>query len=158
MTYATTLQGKNSTMKKLIATIILAASAFGQCDATLWNHVYNKSRLHVIKKCVTVTGTIDRACRKEHDGDWHCFLKVDKQFEYMLNSANMKHEFGDLVFEPICVNRPTQKDAVQACKGFSQSFPEIKVGNRVAVTGDYVLDAQHGHDELHVVYKVAKLP
>jgi hypothetical protein len=143
---------------KHIFVITFAASAFAQCDATLWNHVYNKSRLHVIKKCVTVTGTIDRACRKEKDGDKHCFLKVDKQFEYMLNSANMKHEFGDLVFEPICVNRPTQKDAVQACKGFSQSFPEIKVGNRVAVTGDYVNDTAHQHQELHPVSRVAKLP
>jgi len=143
---------------KHIFVLFISASAFGQCDATLWNHVYNKSRLHVIKKCVTVTGTIDRACRKEHDGDLHCFLKVDKQFKYMLNAANMKHQFGDLVFEPICVNRPTQKDAVQACKGFSQSFPEIKVGNRVAVTGDYVNDTAHQHNEQHPVYKVAKLP
>lgn len=145
-------------MKNLIAILILSASAFAQCGATLWNHVYNKSRLHVIKKCVTVTGTISRACRKEHDGDWHCFLKVDKKFESMLNAANMKHEFGNLVFEPICVKPPTQKDAIQACKGFKQSFPEIIVGNRVAVTGDYVLDAEHGHFEEHPVYKVAKMP
>ncbi len=143
-------------MKKLIAILILSASAFGQCDATLWNHIYHKPRLHVITKCVTVTGVIDRACRKEKDGDWHCFLKLDKQFEYMLNDMNRKKEFGDLVIEPICVKPPTQADAIQACKGFSQSFPAIVVGNRVSVTGDYVLDAQHGHNEIHPVSKITK--
>lgn len=143
-------------MKPLLI-LILSASAFGQCDTTLWNHIYHKPRLHVIKKCVTVTGTISRACRKEKDGDWHCFLKLDKQFESMLNDMNRKKEFGNLVIEPICVKPPTQTDAIQACKGFSQSFPEIKVGNHVAVTGDYVLDAQHGHMESHPVYKVEKI-
>jgi hypothetical protein len=144
-------------MKKILAILILSASASGQCDATLWNHIYHKPRLHVIKKCVTVTGTISRACRKEKDGDWHCFLKLDKQFESMLNAMNMKNEFGNLVIEPICVKPPTQADAIQACKGFSQSFPEIRVGNRVSVTGDYVLDTAHHHNELHPISKVEKI-
>jgi hypothetical protein len=143
-------------MKKILAILILSATALAQCDASLWNHIYNKSRLHIIKKCVTVTGTISRACRKEKDGDWHCFLKVDKQFESMLNAKNMANEFGNLVIEPICISPPTQADAIQACKGFSQSFPEIKVGNRVSVTGDYVLDTAHGHTEIHPISKITK--
>lgn len=143
-------------MKKILAILILSASAFGQCDATLWKHIYHKPRLHIIKKCVTVTGVISRACRKEKDGDWHCFLKLDKQFEFMLNDMNRKKEFGDLVIEPICVKPPTQADAIQACRGFSQSFPQIVVGNRVAVTGDYVLDTAHGHFEIHPISKITK--
>jgi len=144
-------------MKRLILLLLLSSAAFAQqCDATLWDHIYHKSRLHVLKQCVTVTGTIDRACRKEKDGDWHCFLKLDPQFEWMLNDGNRNKQFGDLVIEPICVTPPTQADAIDVCKGFSQNFPDIKVGNRVEVTGDYVLDAQHGHNEIHPISKLTK--
>lgn len=143
-------------MRTLII-LLLSASAFGQCDATIWNHIYHKPRLHVIKKCVTVTGTIDRACRKEKDGDWHCFLKLDKQFDFMLNDGNRKKQFGDLVIEPICVKPPTQADAVSVCKGFSQSFPAIVPGNRVSVTGAFVLDAAHQHAEIHPITKIKRI-
>lgn len=144
-------------MKALIV-LLLSASAFGQCDASLWKHIYHKPRLHVIKACTTVTGTIDRACRKEKDGDWHCFLKLDKQFEFMLNDGNIKKQFGDLVIEPICVKSPTQTDAISSCKGFAQKFPEIVPGNRVAVTGAYVLDTAHQHREIHPISKIRRLP
>ena len=32
------------------------------------------------------------------------------------SSANIKNQLGDLVVEPICVNKVTQADAVSACE------------------------------------------
>ena len=73
-----------------IEVVLWGTSAFGQsptCDDSLWQHVYNPSRLLVQKKCVTVTGTIVDATanqkthrkdgvRHEPDGDTHGWLKL----------------------------------------------------------------------------------
>jgi hypothetical protein len=60
----------------------------GQCDQTLWNHVYNPARLQIVDQCKTVSGTID-SIRVEPDGDFHIRLRVDPQFASMINSANI---------------------------------------------------------------------
>src|SRR5207245_5852239 len=52
------------------------SSSQGQCDQTLWNHVYNPTRLQIIDRCKTVTGTIE-SVKVENDGDFHIRLRVD---------------------------------------------------------------------------------
>jgi hypothetical protein len=77
-----------------------------KCDDALWNHVYHSHRLIVKQQCVTVTGTIVDATngkepdgvRHESDGDTHGWLKVDPQFENLLNPGNIHDEGGNLVF------------------------------------------------------------
>jgi hypothetical protein len=78
-------------------------SSIGQCDQTLWNHVYNPARLQVVDPCKTVTGIID-TIKVESDGDFHIQLRVDPQLASMINSANVNGQFGDLVLEPIRQN------------------------------------------------------
>lgn len=74
-------------MRILILFLIFASSTLAQkCDSSLWKHVYNPSRLIVKSQCVSVTGTIVDAthgkrksgCRAEADGDYHCWLKLNK--------------------------------------------------------------------------------
>jgi len=72
------------------------------CDARLWSHVYHPPRLIVKQQCISVTGTIVDASggkppdgvRHEKDGDAHGWLKVDSDFEKLLNAGNMSNEGG----------------------------------------------------------------
>src|SRR5205807_9146663 len=93
----------------------------GQCDQTLWNHVYNPARLQIVEQCKTVSGMVDDI-RVEADGDYHILLNLDPQFSDMINSANIAGEHGDLVVEPICMNPIEQTDALPVCDNFQQQL------------------------------------
>lgn len=121
----------------------------------LWGHVYNNHRLHPIEFNVTVSGTIEDY-KTEADGDKHTFLKLDIQYTYMLNKVNLTKQRGDLIVEPMCVSKVTQADAVKVCKHFKQNFPALQRGKHVCITGDYVLDVQHGHNEIHPVTSIVE--
>lgn len=126
----------------------------GQCDQTLWNHVYNPARLQIVDQCKTVSGTID-SIGVEPDGDFHIKLRVDPQFASIINSANINGQFGDLVLEPICQNPVTQPDAMAACANFHQGINIPGVGTHVTVTGSYVHDLEHGGwAEIHLVSSI----
>ena len=134
-----------------------------QCDATLWKHVYHgpsfatpRDRLKLIKKCITVTGTIVSAS-PEKDGDYHIRVRVDPQFKNLLNGKNNTGQKGFLVVEPMCAKKPTQQDTVDegVCNGFKQAlFKASMRDKRVSVTGDYVQDMEHGWREIHPVTSI----
>lgn len=137
------------------------------CDSTLWNHVYHPTRLMVKAACVTVTGTIVDATsgrqsdgvRHEADGDTHGWLKVDPQFESMLNAGNTSAEGGNLVFEIICRYPVTQKDAQSACSGYTDHVGLPAVGSHVSLTGTYVQDTFHAQwNEIHPVSSISVVP
>jgi hypothetical protein len=128
------------------------------CDQTLWNHVYNPTRLQVVDKCKSVTGIIESK-RVEKDGDFHIRVKLDPQFSNMINSANVQNQFGDLVVEPICVNKVTQADAISACQNFHQNISIPPIGSHVKIIGSYVLDKEHGSwAEIHPVTSITTIP
>ena len=134
-------------------TTTLTATANG-CDQSLWDHVYNPSRLQIIDSCKSVTGIID-SIRTEADGDFHIRLKLDSQFSNLINSANIKGQHGDMVVEPICINPVTQADAISSCKNYHQNISIPPVGTHVEVTGSYVLDKEHGGwAEIHPVTSI----
>lgn len=122
-----------------------------RCDAALWKHVYHAYRLHVISPCKTVTGTVETV-KREPDGDLHIGLQAGKD---LVNTANVRYQHGWLVIEAICEGAVTQADAVAACRGFSSPVRVPHPGQMVAVTGSYVLDADHGWLELHPVSSLA---
>jgi hypothetical protein len=127
-----------------------------RCDATLWRHIYHPSRLHVIDACRTVTGTVT-AVRQEADGDLHILLRPVRGERHLLDSANNSLEQGNLVLEPICVDAVSQSDAVGACSGFSHYVTPVSPGQRIIVTGSYVLDADHGWMEIHPITSITIL-
>jgi hypothetical protein len=130
------------------------SSLAGQCDQTLWNHVYSPARLQIVDQCKTVSGTIE-SVSVEQDGDFHIRLRVDPQFASMIKSANVNGQFGDLVLEPICENPVTQPDAIAACANFHQNINIPQVGTHVTVTGSYVHDLGHGGwAEIHPVTSI----
>lgn len=130
----------------------------GGCDESLNDHIYHPKRLQVLGACESVTGTwVDAShgknkdgCRHEADSDAHCFLKLDPGQKKYLNAKNISNEDGNLVIEPTCFYaRVTQEDAKAACKNWRQKITLPPVGAHVRVTGRWVLDAQHGHLEIH---------
>jgi hypothetical protein len=136
--------------------IAASESTLGKCDDSLWNHVYNPSRLQIVDKCITVTGIID-SIRSERDGDLHIRLKLDPSHSHLVNQANQENQFGDLVLEPICIGKVTQATAISACQNFHQNIDIPPVGSHVRVTGSYVLDKEHGEwAEIHPVTTIGK--
>lgn len=133
------------------------ASTASACDASLWNHVYHSYRLTVLKSCTTVTGTIDHIIH-EKDGDTHIRLKLDTAYTSMLNSKNVSDQYGDLVLEPVCEESPTQTDAIGACTGYRSDVVVPAVGTHVGVNGSYVLDTDHGWNEIHPVTSITVTP
>ena len=122
--------------------------AKANCDASLWTHVYRSERLRVVSACAVVTGTIEKKFR-ERDGDYHIRLRVDSQFEQMLNGKNRTAQNGTLVIEAVCQGRVLQVDAVASCRGFGKTWEIPAHGSHVRVTGPYVLDLDHGWMEVH---------
>ena len=140
------------------------------CDSNLWNHVYHSSRLIVKQQCIAVTGTMVDATatqsvrqpdgvRHEGDGDTHGWLKVDPEFQNLLNAGNMGAEDGNLVFEVICRFPVTQKDAQSACQGYTDHIVLPPVGSRVRIVGSYVQDTFHAKwNEIHPVTSITVIP
>ena len=124
------------------------------CDSSLWEHVYRRERLRVIEPCKVVEGRV-RHIQQEADGDLHIRLAVEDKS--LLTENNFSFQHGDLVVEVICVNPPTSRDAIEACRGFTQSLPIPTVGDSVRVIGAYVLDKQHSWTELHPVTQLELL-
>lgn len=138
------------------------------CDDTLWQHVYHSTRLIVKQQCITVTGTIVDATngkeadgvRHEADADTHGWLKLDSQYEGLLNPGNISNEGGNLVFEIVCkFVPPTQADAKPACATYSTSIQVPPIGSHVRVVGSYVRDTNHAQwMEIHPVTSITVIP
>src|SRR5881392_380219 len=99
----------------------------------------------------------DRGC--DSDGDTHGWLKVDPEFQNLLNAGNMSDEDGNLVFEVICRFPVTQKDARSACQGYTDHIVLPPVGSRVRLVGSYVQDTFHAKwNEIHPVTSITVIP
>jgi hypothetical protein len=134
---------------------ISSADNFGSCDTSLWKYIYHRDRLLLIKKCITVTGTIENI-RKEKDGDDHIQLKLDIGQDSLLTEKNREKQNGNLVVEIICMNYIKQEDAINVCV----NCPVVQVwphGSHVKVYGSYVIDKHHGWAEIHPVTKMELL-
>jgi uncharacterized protein YraI len=137
------------------------------CDPSLAHHVYHATRLIVKQECISVTGKIVDATagkrsdgvRKEQDGDTHGWLKVDAEFQNLLNAGNMSDEGGNLVFEIVCKFPVTQADAKAACQGYTDQVTLPPVGSHVRIVGTYVQDTFHAKwMEIHPVTSITVVP
>ena len=139
-------------------TTAVTTSSSNRCDQSLWNHVYQSSRLQIVNRCITVSGVIE-SIRAEPDGDSHIRLNLDSQFTKLINLANIKDQFGDLVLEPICQHTVIQPNAFFACNDFHQNINIPPIRAHVKVTGSYVLDTWHNKwAEIHPVSSITSLP
>ena len=142
----------NSPMSKAQSSYPVQQTSPG-CDDKLWNFVYDPTRLVVLDKCKTVTGTIVER-NADPDGDEHMLLKLDAGQEALLKKRNYSKKEGNLVIEAVCINNITRKRAMGACKGYVNNVQLPQVGDHVKVTGSYVLDSHNGWTEIHPISKV----
>jgi hypothetical protein len=147
----------NTPIPAVIQAAAQSAAAQG-CDASLLKHVYNPRRLQMIQPCIEVTGTIFHI-KPEADGDDHIQLRVDPQFEILLNQLNKSEQADSLILEPVCQGLVTQLDAIAACRDFHSPVEVPAQGTRVRVLGRFVLDreADHGWTEIHPVTRIKPL-
>ena len=133
--------------------VAVAQAATTGCDASLWNHVYNPTRLQQLAPCVTVTGTIDES-DADRDGDQHFLLKLDPGQDTLVNKRNGKKKGGEMVLEIVCANPTTLKKVKSACVGYKNPIPIPPIGAHVAATGTYVIDSHNGWAEIHPVSRI----
>ncbi len=124
-----------------------AAAHRTACGTRLWAHIYHPDRLRLMQRCKTVRGSVEELAW-EPDGDLHIRLATRPA---LVNAANDQYEHGDLVLEEICQGGVSQADAVAACRGVPHNVTVPSVGDKVTVTGSYVLDQDHGWMEIHPV-------
>lgn len=166
--------------KKAPIPTITTTANMTNCDESLWNHVWYPSRLQVIDRCRIVTGVVENISIRG-DGDEHISLKLDPEYTNLLNQKNIDQQYGDLILEIICKNPIRRMDeliactkedtedaqghikligacvlAFNACNGFKQDF-EVHVGEHIKVTGAYVLDSEHGWNEIHPITSIVKI-
>lgn len=135
---------------------LAAARNPGVCDPSLWQAIYHPDRLRVVAACKTVTGTVE-SVRSEPDGDVHLLLQLPASRSGLLNDGNLSDTHGDLVAEIICVGTVTQADAKSACAGHVNQVAVPSAGERIRISGTYVLDADHGWMEIHPVSRLSVL-
>jgi hypothetical protein len=123
------------------------------CTASLWSHVYDPSRLTIVNRCMTVTGTVTESARDD-DGDQHFLVNLDPGQDRLLKKKNMKKKGGELVAEIVCANKVKLKKAKAACAGYTNTVSLPAVGAHVTVTGTYVIDTHNGWAEIHPVSQV----
>ena len=112
--------------------------------------VYLPSRLHVKKRCVTVTGIVD-CLRREPDGDVHIELRLTRSYRRLLTPANAfqrcpHHTGPHLVVEiiPQGDQLPFPDNSASLAGFVTPRAPPA--GARITVTGPYVLDTNALHD------------
>ncbi|MGI8402380.1 MAG: hypothetical protein ACR2NS_12375 [Gemmatimonadaceae bacterium] len=128
------------------------SSAVG-CDASLWNHVYNPTRLQKLAPCLSATGVISES-DADRDGDQHFLLKLDPGQDSLVNHRNAKKKGGELVVEIVCANPTTMKKVKSACTGYTNPIAIPAVGAHVRVTGTWVIDSHNGWEEVHPVSSI----
>jgi len=96
--------------------------------------------LHVLGTCKWYSGTVI-AVIHEADGDYHLRVTPASGYKGFLDADNYSQQHGALV----CEITPGQR------------LPLPSVGERIAVFGTWVLDADHGWREVHPIWAIKYL-
>ena len=102
----------------------------------------NAEDLRVLLECQDAIGTVMHT-KKMDDGDYKFFLKLDPQFEFLINDKNREETEGFLVVEIV----PPHQDGMYLPKD----------GDRVHVWGAWVTDKPKGWHEIHPTWQVIKM-
>ena len=108
--------------------------------------VYLPSRLKLLDPCVTVEGVVrevEQPAAGEGDGDLSFNVEVSGADLRLINDGNRRNMHGWLHMEIVPLDQPRL------------SAP--KAGERIRVTGPWVLDTVHGHNEIHPVWSLTVL-
>ena len=114
--------------------------------------VWQPDRLKVLNPCQHAAGVVVQVI-KEADGDHHVWFRVDPGFESLLNAENHFQGKPAMLAEitpdcPLDTNPPNANEAAQ-CPKSDLEIPGP--GDRIDIYGPWVLDLDHGWNEIHPV-------
>jgi hypothetical protein len=136
---------------------VTASDAEVACDKALWDPVYTKDRLKVLKACAVATGVV-MGTEIERDGDLEVWMTPDPKYGYLMRPGN-EYSRGWFVIEVPCQLPIVQDDAVGTCDRFTG--PRVRVplvGEHIVVAAPWVEDlGHHNWGELHGA-TIVKLP
>lgn len=125
------------------------------CDTSLWDHVYNPSRLQIVHECIGVTGIASFISTNANDGDEHVGIRPDPEFAHLVSEENKERHNGAILGEVICYSKPVKPAPQQACTGYENSVTIPPRYSYIRMTGTYVLDKQHNlWGEMHPITSI----
>ena len=110
-------------------------------DGNVLDGASNEEDLNVIRECEEAEGEVMHT-KNMDDGDYKFLLKLDDQYEFLLNDGNEDDTDGFLVVEVV----PKDRD--------STFLPDE--GDRVHVFGAWVTDEPKGWREIHPAWSIEK--
>ena len=118
------------------------------------SHVYSPSRLQIVRACLTVSGTVAvGGIDPNPDGDIHVNLRVDPQYQYLVNDGDKQYQGGTLLLEIICAHSVAPLQLPMECQSYNNTIPIPAANQHITVTGPYILDTNHYNwAEIHPVY------
>ena len=137
-----------------------------ECDNSIYDDFVNPGppRFFMLHPCVTVTGnvTLIHDPSAGFDGDVVFALTLDEPYQNLVTITNFNSKMtGGIWVELICqyTNNATALVHKGDCSaGTSPKFPSPVVGDRVEVTGPYVIDIREGgHAEIHPATSISKI-
>lgn len=102
--------------------------------------VYAPARLKILDRCFTVTGVVADDINKALDGDITFGLILDDVDKRLINDVNVANYHGNLHIEIV----PFDQGRVLT----------PKPGDTITVTGPWVTDLAHGHNEIHPAFVI----
>jgi hypothetical protein len=119
---------------------------------TVESGVWGPERLRVLNTCVTISGTVEGVAPTygpAYDGDFIIDVRLDPQYEHMLSLGSIILRNGLMHVEVVPSQQPMLADKLST----------IKPGDRVIVTGAFVIDTDHGFwSEIHPTWAISIIP
>jgi hypothetical protein len=112
-------------------------------DGDVLDGASNAKDLKVLAECQNAIGDVMHT-KKMDDGDYKFLLKLDDQYQFLINDHNEEKTDGLLVVEVV----PKDQDI--------QSIYLPKEGDKVQVWGAWVTDEPKGWHEIHPTWQVVK--
>lgn len=134
-----------------------------QCDISIYDDYVNPGlpRSFMLHPCITVTGNITLV-HEPPDGDTVFALTLDEPYQNLVTISNFNSKMtGGIWVELIRQRTNSSTELVHkgdCLAGTSPKFPSPEVGDRVEVTGAYVIDIREGgHAEIHPTAAMSKI-
>jgi len=120
------------------------SSAESICGSDPMKDVRKPERFVVLSLCEHAEGKVVKV-KKESDGDWHIALKLNPEYEHLLNDGNINKFHGWLVAEV----EPKDQGHITKPRGGHKGWC-------IGIDGPWVTDKEHGWNEIHPVLKLQK--
>lgn len=135
-------------MKQLILLLIIFIPIISKSQNDPKKHIYEPERLSIIKDTSILRGIVINI-KSELDGDYHIQLKIDSG-SVILCKKNYTKQDSCIVLEIVCAH----KSVISLCKceDYTNQIEIPKIGEKIRVIGQLVIDKRHKWIEIHPVF------